>query len=103
MFNKIKLFFKTAWLCGIVTKTLDGITATLNVLKYVRDQVEGSEVGDLVLETILDVEKFLESVQDSLVRVSSYVCSKPVVVTQANKSIEDSIADLRKITNDLNQ
>jgi len=102
MFKKIMLLFKSSWLCSTITKTVDGISASLNVLQYIRTQVEGSEVGDTINSVLVDVEAFLTSVQSSLQTITSYTCGSTIEIkAKSEVSIEDSVADLRRITDNL--
>lgn len=102
MFRKLLLFFKASWLCDLVSKISTGINAAIPVVDYVVEQVDGSAIGEKIVEVLTEVKKFLISVQDTVITIQEFACGEVPEPEALNKDIDSALADLKKITAELN-
>lgn len=94
MLKRIISFIKAPWLCEIVSKVATGVASALTVINFIKEQVDGSEVGEKVVETLTDVAEFLTAALDILNKASEFLCGNEV---QANsvEDIDEAIINLK--------
>lgn len=102
MFRKLLLFFKASWVCELITKISIGINSAIPIIDYVVDQVDGSAIGEKIVEVLTEVKKFLISVQDTVIKIQDFTCGHVPEPEALNKDIDSALADLKRITADLN-
>ena len=102
MFNKLKLLFKSSWLCSVVTALVTGLSSFIVIVDYVISQIEGSELGNKVIGYLETGKAFADSALNILIKVSGFVCARKIVLEAKKKGIETALQDLENSTNTLN-
>lgn len=100
MIKRIITFIKAPWICSVVTKTVQGISSVLVVLKFAREQIEGSEAGDNAIKIIAEVEGFLEVALKTLKKTTGFICGSTDVEVKT-QSLDDAIKTLSSVTKEL--
>lgn len=106
MLKRLLLFLKATWICETVVKISDGIVSANVVINHIIEQVDGSLVGDKIVDILKEVQKFLESVQGTVDVIREFTCGAPDTeepVAASSMSVDTALENLKRITNDLNE
>lgn len=105
MLKRLLAIFKIGWLCQIVTKGIEGLTAAKTVLEYIKSVLEGSTVGKKVIPYIEKLIAISSSLVAALEAISSTICGivpAPVAVNKA-MSVDEAAAIIGNIVDELDE
>lgn len=105
MFSRIRAFFRVTRICAIIAKVKDGLSSAIVVFTHLKEQVEGSEIGNAVTPMLTQILEALEAFKNGAQRVSEIVCPASVSaqrdvrvpVEEAAHKLDEAIANINDL------
>lgn len=92
MWGRIKAFFNLGKICDIVTSVRKALAAAVEVLNFVRKEVEGSPLGEKIVPVLNTINDGIAIIKRGLDFVASLIgCGEVVEVSAASANLDESL------------